>query len=170
MLDARSALATADAFSLPGITVSEARGFTLTQVAGSEKDLKKSLGKLPPRVGVALENEGRIVMRIAPRQVWVLGQAPAAAAGVYATPLSSGRTRLSLSGARARAVLAACVAIDFHPSQFRPGQFVTTGIHHTPVLIHCLDEDSFHIYAMRSFAQAVWEWLTDAAEGVNLQG
>ncbi len=38
-----------------------------------------------------------------------------------------------------------------------------TGIHHTPVLIHCTGENSFHIYALRTFALSLWEWLVDAA-------
>jgi methylglutamate dehydrogenase subunit D len=52
------------------------------------------------------------------------------------------------------------------PAHFKPGQFVMTGFHHTPVTIHCIGDNSFHIYALRSFALTVWEWLCDAAEGV----
>jgi heterotetrameric sarcosine oxidase gamma subunit len=38
-----------------------------------------------------------------------------------------------------------------------------TGLHHTPVLLHCTAEQRFELYAMRTFAMNVWEWLEDAA-------
>ena len=43
------------------------------------------------------------------------------------------------------------------------GQFALTGLHHTPVLVLRAAEDRYEIFAMRSFALSVWEWLTDAA-------
>ncbi len=166
MLDARSALTSGTSATIGSINLSESPGFTLTQVAGAEKDLKKLLGKLPASVGTVLEHEGRTLMRIGPKQFWVLGDAPAAAAGCYVTPLSSGRTRIALSGKGVRGVLASCAAIDFHLQYFKLGQFVMTGIHHTPVLIHCIGDDEFHIYALRTFALAAWEWLEDVARGI----
>lgn len=166
MLEARSPLVIVTPLVSAAASLSEAPGFTLTQVAGSDKDLKKTLGKLPVKVGVALEHDGRTLLRVGPKQIWVLGTAPEVAAGCYVTSLSSGRTRFGLSGGGAREVLSACAAIDFHPAEFKPGQFVLTGIHHTPVTIHCIREDVFHIYALRTFALAVWEWLEDAAKGI----
>jgi sarcosine oxidase subunit gamma len=166
MLEARSPLGPKAVFEGKGVSLSESAGFTLTQVAGTDSALKKILGKLPQRPGVALEQDGRLLLRVAPSQIWVIGEVPEMTAGVYLTPLSSGRTRLQLEGPRARDVLAACAAIDFHESRFKPGQFVMTGIHHTPVLIHCLADHAFHIFAMRSFALSVWDWLVDAAEGL----
>jgi sarcosine oxidase gamma subunit len=38
-----------------------------------------------------------------------------------------------------------------------------TGIHHTPALVHCTSENRFEIYALRTFALSVHDWLTDAA-------
>lgn len=166
MLEVVSSLATVLPVVNNGVTIADAPGFTLTQVAGTDKDLKKALGKLPAKLGVALEHDDRTLMRIGPRQIWVLGAAPVATHGCYNTALSSGRTRIALSGGGAREVLSACAAIDFHPAEFMQGQFVLTGIHHTPVLIHCINEDAFHIYALRTFSLAVWEWLDDAAKGI----
>lgn len=166
MLEARSALGRDIRIERTGLVLEEAAGFTLTQLAGSTAALKKALGKVPGKVGTAQDHDGAIVFRTGTKQVWVLGEAPQAAEGLFVTPLSSSRTRIALSGARARDVLAASAAIDFHETQFKPGHFVMTGIHHTPVLIHCIGADAFHIYAMRTFALAVWEWLNDAAEGL----
>lgn len=167
MLEARSPLGVAMRFERLGVVLEEAADFTLTQVAGEVSALKKLFGKIPSRVGVAQEHDGAVFFKTGPKQLWLVGEMPAAAEGVYMTSLSSSRTRIALSGERARDVLAASAAIDFHEKHFKPGHFVMTGIHHTPVLIHCVGEDAFHIYAMRTFAQAVWEWLCDSAEGLG---
>ncbi len=83
--------------------------------------------------------------------------------GIVVTPLSSSRSRIALEGPRSREVLAKCSAIDFHLKIFTPGQFVITGIHHMPGLIHRVSVDGFHLYVMRTFAQHLWEVLVDAA-------
>jgi methylglutamate dehydrogenase subunit D len=167
MLEAQSPIGSVARFEREGVVLSEAHGFILTQVAGDEKVLKKALGKLPAKVGIVVEHDGQSLLRIGTRQFWMLGKAPSASEGLYITPLSSGRTRILLEGPRARDVLVACALIDFGPNTFKPGQFIMTGIHHTPVTIHCIGENSFHIYALRTFALNVWEWLCDVAEGVN---
>jgi heterotetrameric sarcosine oxidase gamma subunit len=169
MLEMRSVLGDTKPVSHHGMTMMEAAGFTLTQVAGEEKALKKALGKLPAAVGKMLELDDRQLFRIGPKQFWVVGPQPVASEGVFVTPLSSSRARFLLQGAGARRVLAACALIDFEPSEFKPGQFVLTGIHHTPVMIHCVGANSFHIYAMRTFAESVWEWLDDVMKGVISQ-
>jgi sarcosine oxidase subunit gamma len=167
MLEAHSPLGAAARLEQPGVLLEEAADFTLTQMAGEVSALKKLLGKIPGKIGVAQEHDGAVFFKTGPKQLWIIGNAPTAADGVYVTALSSSRTRIALSGGRARDVLAASAPIDFHEKHFKPGHFVMTGIHHTPVLIHCTGENSFHIYAMRTFALAVWEWLCDAAEGLS---
>jgi methylglutamate dehydrogenase subunit D len=166
MLEARSPLASISEVSINGIMLSEVPDFTLTQVAGDDKALKKVLGKLPLTVGTAIDHDGRTMLRTASKQIWVLGEAPQTGLGIYLTPLSSARTRFLLKGHRSREVLSACALIDFHFDQFKTGQFVLTGIHHTRVLIYCLTKDSFHIYVLRTFALNVWEWLADVIEGL----
>ncbi len=170
MLEASSALARAKAFTSSQLKIEEAPDFSLLQYAGSDKDLKKVLGKLP--VSGKIQNG---LMRISPTQIYLLSShsresgkdAPKSgghdASGVFITELSSSRTRIQISGAPARDLLAKCAPIDFHTSQFKPGSFVMTGMHHVPVLIHCLDADTFHIYVMRTFALSIWEHITDAA-------
>lgn len=167
MLDVRSPLGANARFEREGVLLAEAPGFTLTQVAGEDKILKKVLGKLPAKVGVVTEHDGRTIMRIGPKQLWVIGDAVQPSDGIYITPLSSGRTRILLEGSNARKVLAGCALIDFNSQMFKPGQFVLTGIHHTPVASHCIAENTFHIYTLRTFAVNVWEWLCDIAEGLD---
>ncbi len=163
MLEPQSPLGAHAQFEGAGIRIAEIPGVTLTQIAGEEKDLKKALGKLPG-FGSALELDGRLLLRVGPSQVWVIGEAPASKT-CFLTPLSSGRLVLKVEGIRARELLSACAAVDFSPEAFGAGTVAMTGIHHTPVLIHCADENEFSLYVMRSFAHSVWDWLCDVATG-----
>ena len=159
MLDARSPLAADARCSSAGLTIAEAPNFLLTQIAGDESALIKAFGTMPD-FGKAMIRDERTLLRVAPRQIWVLGTLPPIA-GCYATPLSSGRTRFLLEGAGAASLLSSCAAYDF--AKMTDGEFVMTGIHHTPVLIHAIAAHTFHVYTMRSFARSVWDWLEDAA-------
>lgn len=168
MLERRSALAAAKPYTSSVLDIREAPGFTLTQAAGLdggfEARLREVIGELPVRVGKAVETDGRTVMRIGPAQFWIIAPQAEDLTGMGAlTPLSSSRARILIAGAPARDVLAKGMALDFHPGTFTPGTFAMTGLHHTPVLVHCIGEDSFHLYALRTFAMSVWDWLTDAA-------
>ena len=158
MLKRSSALASGKPFVSALLTISEAPEFTLTQYAGTEKDLKKALGKLPAKIGIFQDG----LFRISPTQIWSLNE-PIAAPNCFVTPLSSSRTRIEISGSPAREVLAKCAAIDFHKNEFKTGSFAQTGIHHVPVLIHCVAGEIFHLYVMRTFALSIWDHVTDAA-------
>lgn len=163
------------------LRLGEIRGWSLVQVAAfpaRRADVERALlplvgGRLPVRVDEVIDAAGLRLMRIGPEQLWIIGhdgsglerqlrQAVAADAGAV-TPLSHSRTRLSIEGDAAASVLMKGVALDFHPDAFRIDQAALTGLHHTPVLIHRAGASRFEIYAMRSFAASVWEWLTDAA-------
>jgi heterotetrameric sarcosine oxidase gamma subunit len=79
------------------------------------------------------------------------------------TSLSHSRTRIVIEGACAHDVLQKGIPLDFDPDAFRVDQAALSGLHHTPILIHRAGAGRYEIYAMRSFALSVWEWLTDAA-------
>ena len=158
MLKASSALISAKPYVSSLLTIVDAPDFTLTQYAGSDKDLKNALGKLPLRVGVVVDG----LMRVSPTQIWSLNEA-VEAPNCFITPLSSSRTRIEISGAPARDVLAKCAAIDFHKNEFKPGSFAMTGIHHVPILIHCVAGEIFHLYVLRTFALSIWDHIKDAA-------
>jgi heterotetrameric sarcosine oxidase gamma subunit len=189
MLDRQSALATA--LRQPGRTGSdencalrlgEVRGWNLVQVAAFastaaelERSVSAALGvaSLPEKIGKAGEAGARRIFRTGPEQFWVTAPSadnlasrlqemmPAAIGAV--TSLSHSRTRIFIEGEPVREVLARSIPLDFHPSVFALGQFALTGLHHTPVLVHRASEQRFEIYAMRTFALSVWEWLIDAA-------
>ncbi len=162
MLERVSALAGVARFERDGIRIAEFADFTLTQVAGDPKSLKSSFPGTSEQVGIAVVTARATIMRVGLSQLWVVETRPEHYEGLYATPLTSSRTRISLEGSSSRAVLAKCAAIDFHPTVFTPGRFVMTGIHHMPVLIHCVEPDSFHVYGLRTFALSLWEVLVDA--------
>ena len=168
MLDRRSALASAKPYASPVLQIGEARGFSLLQVAGLSKTLSPVTGKLPSKVGVASQSDGRILMRTGDNQFWIIGLENDDIAAklqdiAIITPLSHSRTRIFIEGTPARDVLNKGIPLDFHPSAFKPGTFAMTGLHHTPVLVHCLSENRFEIYALRTFALSVYDWLMDAA-------
>jgi sarcosine oxidase subunit gamma len=78
------------------------------------------------------------------------------------TDISHGRTILRLEGDAAAAVLSCCVPIDFDAGVFPSDSVAQTAIHHVDVLIHRLTLSSFEIWAPRSFAVSLAEWLIDA--------
>jgi sarcosine oxidase subunit gamma len=172
MLDRRSALATFKPVSSAAISLGEVRGFSLTQVACFTSDVEPAIaaitGPLPQRADTAVTSNGRVIFRTAPLQFWLVGpeqdDLPQRLNGTcIVTPLSHSRTRIFIEGPAARAVLAKGIAVDLHETVFAPGMFAMTGLHHTPVLLHCVAPQRFELYAMRTFAANVWEWLEDAA-------
>ena len=168
MLDRRSALSSVKPYTSAVLQIGEAREFSLLQVTGNPKAITPVTGKLPAKVGVALQSDSRTLMRTGANQFWFIGLENddiATKLGDLAvvTSLSHSRTRIFIEGAPARDVLAKGIPLDFHPSVFKPGMFAMTGLHHTPVLVHCTSEDRFEIYALRTFAVSVYDWLTDAA-------
>lgn len=174
MLDAHSAI-NQPAVEREGLVLREQPDFTIVQLGwfdkADEKALRDAFGVSLPKAGIASAGEDWLLMRIAPRQVWVVAHSlnaelPELPVSIVQTPLSSGRSRMALTGAQARDVLSRCAPLDFHGDEFKPGQFAMTGIHHTPVLIHCFARDVFHIYALRTFARAVWDMVADATSGL----
>ena len=159
----------------------EVRGWALVQAAAFNsthaefrRTMRAVLGAdLPAAIGEVIRINGRQLLKTGAEQYWILTpeaddiipdlqQAIPAQIGAI-TSLSHSRTCVFIEGPQAAAVLAKGVPLDFHPDVFRVDQFALTGIHHTPVLIHRNAPDRYEIYALRTYAMTVWEWLTDAA-------
>jgi sarcosine oxidase subunit gamma len=131
-------------------------------------DIAAIVGALPQGNDQAVESNGRIIFKTGPQSFWFVGPenddlAAKLVGKAIVTPLSSSRTRISIEGRAARDVLRKGIPIDLHESVFGAGRFAMTGVHHTPVLLHCTGAQRFELYAMRTFALNVWEWLEDAA-------
>ena len=172
MLECRSALASAKPYVSATLNIAERPGFTLTQVAGLEEKIPAVTGPLPEKVAHAQVNGARTIFRIGPAQFWIVGPETDDAASrlrgqCAVTPLSSSRVRIAIEGAPAREVLSMLIPVDVHETVFTPGTVALTGIHHTPVTVHCTGANAFDIYVMRTFALNAWEVITDAARGAE---
>jgi methylglutamate dehydrogenase subunit D len=163
------------------LAIGEVRGWSLDQVAAFASRLEELQSAvrpilgivLPQQVGLAVKADGRFVLKTGTEQFWILGpetgdlskrlRAAVTPEIGAITPLSHSRTRIFIQGSNAREVLARGIPVDFRPEVFGIGRFAMTGVHHTPVLVHRIAADRYDIYAMRTFALSVWEWLADAA-------
>jgi heterotetrameric sarcosine oxidase gamma subunit len=163
------------------LRIGETRGWTLLQVAAfasTSAEFGDALhatlnGELPTRIGDVVHVDGRRLLKTGAEQYWIITRSDDDILPVLQhavppqigaiTPLSHSRTCIFIEGAAVRELLAKGVPLDFHPDVFRIDQFALTGLHHSPVLIHRSAEDLYELYALRTFALSVWEWLTDAA-------
>lgn len=86
------------------------------------------------------------------------------------TDLGHGWTRIRLQGAAARAVLQHGIDLDLHPDAWPVGRGAATAYRTLPVLLHAPMAECFDVYTLRSLAECLWEWLVDAAAGVDENG
>lgn len=161
------------------LEIGEVRGFALLQAAAfvdtvSELDraVRSVLGvALPTRIDMPVHADGCCVFKVGPEQFWIAGPedawvtslrnaVPAAIGSI--TPLSRARRRLFIEGPAAREALAKGIALDLHPEVFHCNACALTGLQGTPILLHRTGFHRYELYVPRTFADWIWEWLTDA--------
>ena len=81
-----------------------------------------------------------------------------------ATDISSGLACFSLEGTTARNLLAMGCAIDMHPDSFRAGRCVRTLFANIALVIVAIDAQRFELYADRSLARYLENWISAAGE------
>jgi sarcosine oxidase subunit gamma len=84
--------------------------------------------------------------------------------------VSANRTTLSLSGPRARDLLAFGCALDLDPRSFGPGRCAQTTLARAQVILVPVgpdDEPAIRVLVRPSFAHYLAAWLLDAAEGLD---
>lgn len=189
MFDRRSALG-----AMPGndhrqpapLRIGEVRGFGLVQVEAFADTEAALAHGVQSTVGVDLSIHHQVpsragescVFRVGAGRSWIVGPCgkwvdslsraiPPAVGSV--TNLSHSRTRLFIDGPAARDVLSKGIAIDLHDTVFPCNAYALTGLAHTPILIHRTDPKRYELYALRTFAVHIWEWLTDAAQPLGFQ-
>jgi sarcosine oxidase subunit gamma len=163
------------------LRLGEVRGFSLVQVAGFVSTMAKVEARIAALTGLAVPENVRIpartadgwIFRTGPEQVWIVGSAGSdlldrAERDVRSeegavTSLSHSRTRIFIEGPRAADALRKGIPLDLSEASLAAGEAALTGVHHTPILLHRVARDRFEIYAMRTFALTVWDWLADAA-------
>ena len=80
------------------------------------------------------------------------------------TDISGGQTLITLSGERAREVLAKGCSLDLHPRSFGQGKCAQTLVAGANVILRWADPGpSFDLIVRRSFADYLAIWLRDAA-------
>ncbi|MER9654249.1 sarcosine oxidase subunit gamma [Mesorhizobium sp. M0152] len=132
-----------------------------------EASLSASLGtRLPASVGETVHHNGLLVIRVAPRRLWLVlddvTQAPSLAIDPNlgcSVPLGEGRVRFSLAGTDIAGILSACIAVDWHAPTAAPGRAVLTSLHHVPVLFLRTRDTACDLVVPRSFARSLSDWI-----------
>jgi len=75
---------------------------------------------------------------------------------------------LVLSGAKAAVALNAGCPLDLHPSVFAVGTCTRTLLAKTQIILWRTGPQQFHLQALRSFAEYVWQFLEQAARDVDV--
>ncbi len=81
-----------------------------------------------------------------------------------AVDVSDARALFSVSGPRAREVMAKLAPVDLSKEAFHPGMFRRTRMAQVPAAFWMADEATFHIICFRSVAQYVFDLLCVAAQ------
>ncbi|MBX9748573.1 MAG: hypothetical protein K5Q68_03070 [Roseococcus sp.] len=129
----------------------------------------QSLGLSPPEPGEARSGNGLDLIWLQPNTYLLAaprGTMPALGALAPFAALveqSDGRSAFTLSGPRAREVLAQGCRLDFHPRAFGPGRAAGALLAHVNALIQqTSDQPQFRIIVFSSFARHIAEWLGHA--------
>jgi sarcosine oxidase subunit gamma len=74
---------------------------------------------------------------------------------------SHGRVTITISGPRARDVLAKGTPVDLDPRAFGPGRVAATQMAHVGVHLAQVGADAFELSVFRGFAEDFWDWLAE---------
>jgi len=168
-----------DAAGDRALTLAERRPGSFVEIAcwsdegATAKALADAIGaKRPPQIGRGVTAPGQMLLSVGPDRYLALSQetglanllagAVAAEAGAL-VDLTHGRTGLRISGAPAERLLQKGVSFDLGKSAFPAMSVASTAIHHIGVTLIRADGDTFDVFAMSSFAESLWDWVTDAA-------
>ena len=169
----------------PGVLLQEREIISLVQLthwadtAKAAEKVVKSICKLNLPAGYSTaENENHCILPIGPGRYLIEGEDAGLEASLRKkiadatgsiTGLSHGRIVIQISGSRATWVLAKGFALDFHLDGFPVGTAQASNHHDIGVTIRRIDEETFELYVMTSFARSFWHWLTSAAAEVGYE-
>ncbi|CAM3594684.1 sarcosine oxidase subunit gamma [Thalassospira profundimaris] len=145
-------------------------GFVIHLLGDAKSDeaaLKKALAKIAPELGAD-------VRKSAPNQWFWVGDADVSSdrlteiqAGLPSqfalADQTHGRVRMRLSGPSSRTVLAKGTMVDLSADLFAIGQSAMTQIGHIGAMITRIEDDSFELIVLRSFAGSLWDELNHMA-------
>lgn len=164
------------------LTVLPARSVIMLRLAGQAPkgvDTLKIAGRPVPQAMNTWSGEDPVICRIAP-DTWLLlsslHDAPELLDAVRTacgrkscaiTDLSDAYVTLALDGARAAAVLARGCGMDFAPGVFGSDACARTRLAQLPVVVRRATAERFECVVDRSAAQYLFDWMQDAAAGLD---
>jgi sarcosine oxidase subunit gamma len=166
-----------------GVALTEIRNFDLVQVMarrGAEAEMAKAakarFGVAAPEAPRAVQTADATLIWSGPDQFFVLSKggkdgiealSPAFAQSASLSDQSHARVLISVSGAKARTMLAKLSSIDLHPDAFAVGTAAATSMDHTSVTLwRGKDRDGlavFNVLVFATFAESLWHTVLDSA-------
>jgi heterotetrameric sarcosine oxidase gamma subunit len=162
----------------PGLRLSTRTDLVLWQAAAwpdtigaVEAMLAERAGAVPSGFGRVAVGPGGAVVRVSPLEWWVFDGGPLAlpAEAGSVLDLSHGWTPVRLEGRDAAALLARLVAVDLRDRAFPVGGFAATGGHHLMLKLWRREAAVWELFAMRSFAGALWAHLLEHARPFGVE-
>ncbi|TPL02732.1 MULTISPECIES: sarcosine oxidase subunit gamma family protein [unclassified Mesorhizobium] len=166
-----------------GVTLIEIRNFDLVQVMtrrGAAGEMAKAaqarFGVAAPETPKAVSAGDATLIWSGPDQFLVLSKggrhtmealAPVFAGSASLSDQSHARALISVSGDKARAMLAKLSSIDLHPDVFGVGAAAATSMDHTSVTLwRGKDRNAqavFNVLVFATFAESLWHTMLDSA-------
>ncbi|OHV89415.1 sarcosine oxidase subunit gamma [Mesorhizobium sp. ORS 3428] len=167
-----------------GVSLTEIRNFDLVQVMARRGRAAEMVKAAKARFGVAAPETPRAVGTADTTLIWsgpdqffvlskggkhtvdALGQAFSASSSL--SDQSHARALISISGAKARSMLAKLSSIDLHPEMFPVDAAAATSMDHTSVTLwRGKDRDDgqtvFNLLVFATFAESLWHTMLDAS-------
>jgi len=171
-----------------GVVLGEAAHRTIINIRGDSNDaaftsaVKTITGvDLPVKANTANEAGDTSILWLGPNEWWVVSlpdRGDALVMGLRQAfqgqhtaviDVSESRTVITISGPKARDVLARGISLDLHPRAFGPGQCAQTGMSKANVLLHQTDDKpSYDIYVLKSFSDYLFRWTELIAQDFGL--
>ncbi|MEP6567144.1 MAG: sarcosine oxidase subunit gamma family protein [Mesorhizobium sp.] len=167
-----------------GVSLTEIRNFDLIQVmarrgkaAELAKAAKARFGAATPDAPKAVQAAEATLIWSGPDQFFVLSKggkhtmntlAPAFSSAASLSDQSHARALISISGAKARALLAKLSSIDLHPAAFPVAAAAATSMDHTSVTLWRANDRAdglavFNVLVFATFAESLWHTMLDSA-------
>jgi sarcosine oxidase subunit gamma len=171
-----------------GVILGESAYRTIINIRGNSSDpaflaaVKTATGvELPVKANTVSTYGSTSILWLGPNEWWVV-TAPdrseelvptlrQAFEGQHAAvvDVSESRTVITVSGPKARDMLARGISLDLHPRVFAPGQCAQTGMAKANILLHQIDDKpSYDIYVLKSFSDYLWRWSEKIAADFGL--
>ncbi|WP_095199142.1 sarcosine oxidase subunit gamma [Mesorhizobium carmichaelinearum] len=171
-----------------GVALTEIRNFDLVQVMARRGKAAEMSKAAKGRFDVAAPETPKVARTADATLIWsgpdqffvlskggkhgigALGQAFAQSASL--SDQSHARVLISVSGTKARAMLAKLSSIDLHPDVFAIGAAAATSMDHTSVTLwRSADRDGlavFSVLVFATFAESLWHTMLDSAAEYGL--